>query len=97
MRVFKRLTLIDFYEKHPDAKTVLEQWYNEATKSEWTNLSDIKKSFNSVDYVGNQHYVFNIIGNKYRLVVVIKMTIKMIYIRLVGTHTEYDKINASQL
>ena len=61
------------------------------------SLSDMRNTFNSVDYVGNQHYVFNISGNKYRLVVVVKFTIRYIFIRFVGTHGDYDKIDASTI
>ena len=57
------------------------------------NFADIRTTFNSVDYVGNQHYVFNIKGNDFRLVVVIKFTPQQVFIRFVGTHAEYDKIN----
>ena len=60
------------------------------------DFADIKKTFNSVDYVGNQHYVFNIKGNDFRLVVVVKFTPKNVYIRFVGTHSEYDKITDIQ-
>ena len=60
-------------------------------------LFDIKKSFNSVDSIGNQHYVFNIKGNDFRLIVVIKFTIKTILIRFIGTHAEYDKIDAKNI
>lgn len=56
-------------------------------------FSDVKATFNSVDNVGNQHYVFNVKGNTYRIVAVIKFTIKFVYIHFVGTHAEYDKIN----
>ena len=61
------------------------------------SLSDIKVDFPATDYVGNQHYVFNIRGNKYRLIVVVKFTIGHIFIRFVGTHSEYDKIDASTI
>ena len=57
------------------------------------NFADIKSTFNSVDNVGNQHYVFNIKENTYRIVVVIKFTIKFVYIGFIGTHNEYDKID----
>ena len=56
-------------------------------------FADIKNTFNSADYIGNQRYVFNIKGNNYRIVVVIKFTIKFVYIRFVGTHSEYDRID----
>ena len=68
-----------------------------AEKAEWKNLSDIKVDFLSADYVGNQHYVFNIRGNNYRLVVVVKFTIGYLFIRWIGTHKEYDKIDCSTI
>ena len=66
-------------------------------RSKWTCFVDIKKTFNSVDNVGNQHYVFNIKGNNYRLVVVIKFTIQFVYVRFIGTHKEYDKIDCANI
>lgn len=92
MRVIKKKTLVDFYTKEPKAKDALEYWYDKTTKAAWTCYADMKKTFNSVDSVGNQHYVFNIKGNDYRLVVVVKFTISQVLIRFVGTHQEYDKI-----
>ncbi|MBQ5539420.1 MAG: type II toxin-antitoxin system HigB family toxin [Bacteroidales bacterium] len=97
MRIVSHKRLVEFYcsEGHGDAKSALEQWYDVAESAEWGNLSDIKKDFPATDYVGNQHYVFNIKGNKYRLVVVVKFTIGHIFIRFVGTHADYDKIDVS--
>lgn len=83
-----------FYEqpKYADAKTALERWYYIASQRVWRNLGDIRQDYADTDMVGNQHYVFNIHGNKYRLVVVIQFTIGSIYIRFVGTHRQYDEI-----
>lgn len=99
MRIVSHRRLVEFYssEGHGDSQAALERWYNMAEAAEWKNLSDIKVDFPSTDYVGNQHYVFNIRGNKYRLVVVVKFTIGHIFIRFVGTHSEYDKIDASTI
>ena len=83
MRIFTEQVLKAYAEKHPDSKVALQ--------------ADIKKTFNTVDNVGNQHYVFNIKGNTYRLVVVIKFTIKFVYIRFIGTHKEYDKIDCTKI
>jgi mRNA interferase HigB len=95
MRVVSHRKLKDFYETqgHEDARVALERWSNIVKDAVWNNFSDIKESFTSVDYLGNQRYVFNIRGNKYRLVVVIKFVMGYIYIRFVGTHEEYDKID----
>lgn len=93
MRILKRQTLVDYYTKEPKAKEALEDWFDKTRKATWTCYADMKRTFNSVDSVGNQHYVFNIKGNDYRLVVVVKFTISQVLIRFVGTHKEYDKIS----
>lgn len=97
MRIISRNKIIEYYNEHPDSKTALEEWYQKVKKAEWTCFNDIKQMFNSVDSVGNQHYVFNIKGNNYRLIVVIKFTIKTVLIRFIGTHTEYDSIDAKNI
>ena len=99
MRIVSHRRLVEFYQKdgRADAKVALERWYNTAGKAQWKNLTDIKNDFPATDYVGNQHYVFNIRGNKYRLIVVIKFTIGHLFIRFVGTHAEYEKIDASTI
>jgi mRNA interferase HigB len=97
MRVVSHKRLKDFYDAkgHHDARVALERWYHIALEAEWNNLSDMKVDFPAVDYTGNQHYVFNIRGNRYRLVVVVKFTMGYVFIRFVGTHEEYDKIDRS--
>ena len=96
MRIVSHKRLKEFYETkgREDSRVALERWYDVAEKAEWKNLSDIKVDFPATDYVGNQHYVFNIRGNNYRLIVVVKFTIGYIFIRKVCTHEEYDKIAA---
>ena len=97
MRIVSHKKLSEFYEAsgHEDSSVALKRWYDITEKTEWKNFQDIKVDFPSTDYVGNQHYVFNIKGNKYRLVVVVKFTIGYVFIRFVGTHKEYEKINCS--
>lgn len=99
MRIISHRKLRDFYESkgREDSKISLERWYQIAEEAEWKNFSDIRVDFPNADYVGNQHYVFNIKGNNYRLIVVIKFTINRIFIRFVGTHKEYDKIDCSNI
>ena len=92
MRIIARKKIVDYYTLHPQAKSALDEWYSKTEEAEWKSLQDIKQTFNSVDYVGNQHYVFNIKGNDYRLIVVIKFTPQHVFIRFIGTHAEYDKI-----
>lgn len=97
MRIIARSKIVDYYNEHADAKTALEEWYTKTKNASWTSFSDIKETFNSVDAVGNQHYVFDIRGNNYRLIVVIKFTIGLVLIRFIGTHAEYDKIDAANI
>lgn len=88
-------TLKAFYDRHPDAEEALNNWYKLVLSSDWSQLSDIKQVFNSVDYVGNDRFVFNIRGNRYRLIAMILFNIRTVFIRFVGTHAEYDKIDSS--
>ena len=99
MRIVSHKKLKDFYNLpgREDAKAPLERWYSIAEEAQWTGLTDIRKVFATADYVGNQHYVFNIGGNKYRLIVVAKFMMGYLFIRFVGTHKEYDKIDASTI
>ena len=97
MRIFTEQALKEYAENHPDSKVALQEWTTIVKRSKWTCFADIKKTFNSVDNVGNQHYVFNIKGNNYRLIVVVKFTIGYIFIRKVCTHKEYDKIDCSTI
>lgn len=99
MRIVSHRRLVEFYSQagQGDAQVALERWYDIAARAEWKNLSDIKVDFPSTDYVGNQHYVFDIKGNKYRLVVVVKFTIGHVFIRFVGTHSQYDNIDVSTI
>ena len=97
MRIFTEQALKEYIEKHPDTRTALQEWVTIVKRSEWRCFADVKATFNSVDNVGNQHYVFNIKGNNHRLVVVIKFTIQFVYIRFIGTHAEYDRIDCSTI
>ena len=99
MRIVSHKKLKDFYKTkgYEDSRVALQRWYDIAEKATWKNLSEMKIDFPSVDYVGNQHYVFNIKGNNYRLVVVVKFTMGYIFVRFVGTHSQYDKIDCSTI
>ena len=76
-------------------RLIAKKTINEYATADWSCFADIKNTFNSVDYVGNDNYVFNVKGNDYRLVVRIIFKIRHVYIRFIGTHAEYDKIDAS--
>lgn len=97
MRVITFARIREFSKRFPDADIALRNWYKETKSSFWNNFSDIKSTFNSVDYAGNKRYVFDIRGNKYRLVAIIIFQIQTVYIRFIGTHKEYDKIDCSKI
>lgn len=94
MVIFTKSTLIKFGRKHADALNPLLEWYKVVTQADWSNVNDVKKTFNSTDYVGNGRFVFNVKGNKYRIIAQIQFSYRAIYIKFIGTHAEYDKIDA---
>ena len=95
--VIKRKTLKDYYSKHKETKSQLEAWYYEAKNSNWNNPVEIKEKFRTASIIGDNKVVFNINGNKYRLVTKINYRMKTVYIKFIGTHKEYDKINVEDL
>ncbi|MDL2255381.1 type II toxin-antitoxin system HigB family toxin [Parabacteroides sp. OttesenSCG-928-G06] len=97
MRIFTEQTLNEYIKANPDTETALQEWVTKVKQSDWKCFADIKKTFNSADSIGDQRYVFNIKGNNYRLVAVVKLTIKFVYVRFIGTHTEYDKIDCKTI
>lgn len=99
MRIVSHRKLKEFFETpgREDSRVALERWYEITEKAEWRGLSDIRQDFPATDYVGNQHFVFNIRGNRYRLVVVVKFIMGYVFIRFVGTHGEYERIDASNI
>lgn len=97
MRVVSPRKLREYAEKEIKARVPLLHWYEIVRQAEWNTLSDIKQDFNAVDYVGNNRYVFNIKGNDYRLVAIVVMVSGKVYIRFIGTHNEYNKINAKEI
>lgn len=97
MVVIAKATLTRFAEKHPDATVALMEWYDTVNDADWSNVNDVRATFNSVDYIGNERFVFNIRGNRYRLIVMILFSIRTVYIKFVATHTEYDKVDAKTI
>ena len=92
MRIVTYKRILEFSKKYADSENPLNFWYHTVTAKNWDNLNDLRQDFNSVDYVGNHRFVFNIKGNDYRLVAIISFNAKKVYIRFIGTHSEYDKI-----
>lgn len=97
MVVISKGILKDFSEKHPDAEAALTKWYNETKAADWSSFSDVKKTFNTTDAVANDRYVFDIKGNQYRLIALIIFRIRTVFILFIGTHKEYDKVNAAKV
>jgi len=97
MRIVTYKKIQKFSAHYPDALKALNFWYHTVTTKEWNTFTDLKNDFNSADYVGNHRVVFNIKGNKYRLVAIISFNAKKVYIRFIGTHEEYDKINCKTI
>ncbi len=95
MRVIAVKTLRDFSVKHPQAKQALLAWHDEAYKASWQTPADIKRHFASASFVGNNRVVFNIKGNDFRLIVAIAYKLSIIYIKFVGTHAQYDTVDAT--
>lgn len=97
MRIIARSTLIKFWKQYPDAEQPLKSWFQEAKKADWKTLNDIKNQYRNASILRKERVIFNIAGNKYRLVVQINFKIKILYIRFIGTHKEYDLINAETI
>lgn len=97
MRVITKRTLLDFWEKHPDALSPLSAWYAEAVKAQWSAPQDIKAQYSTASFLIDNCVVFNVGGNKYRLIVKINYPYGTVYIRFIGTHAEYDKIKAEEI
>lgn len=90
MHIITRTTLVKFWEKHPDSRTALERWHKIVDKTDFSSFGELRKTFPSADKFGN-FIIFNIGGNKYRLIVSIHFNRGKVFIRHVLTHVEYDK------
>lgn len=100
MRIIALSTLKAFWAKNPaclDAKEPLLAWYQHALKADWSTPAEVKRDFGSVSILRDGRVVFNIAGNKYRLVVWINYAYRVIYVRFIGTHVQYDKIDAQAI
>ncbi|WP_430812940.1 MULTISPECIES: type II toxin-antitoxin system HigB family toxin [unclassified Carboxylicivirga] len=96
-RIFSKGTLRDYWEKHADSEQYLKTWYDTAMNADWRSPNDIKESYASASVLKSGRIVFNIKGNSYRLVVKINYEKQWIFVRFIGTHPEYDKIDADTI
>jgi len=97
MRVIAKKILREFWEIHPNSEQQLKAWFRETESAEWKNPNQIKQMYPSSSILNNNRIVFNIKGNTYRLVVKINYEYRMVWIRFVGIHSEYDKIDATKI
>jgi len=97
MRIVSKNTLRIMWIKYREAEHPLKTWYEEVRKSDWTNHNDMKRTFRNASIVGPKRVIFNIKGNKYRLIVDIEYHIRLMFIVWFGTHSEYDKINVKSI
>jgi mRNA interferase HigB len=97
MVVISKAVLKEFAEKYPDAEAALMKWHNETQAADWRNFNELKRTFNTADAVANDRYIFDIKGNQYRLIALIIFKVRTVFILFIGTHKEYDKIDASKV
>lgn len=93
MQIIAKRTLKLFWEANPQAETPLRAWYALVSKAEWDGPADVKAMFRSADFVGDSRVIFDIGGNKFRLIVRIAYRYRRVLVKFIGTHAEYDRIN----
>ncbi len=97
MRVIAKRTLVNFWRQYQDAQSPLEAWHDIVLKSDWKTPQDVKASFATASICDNNRVVFNIGGNKYRLVVEIAYQVSVVWVKFIGTHKAYDSINVEDV
>ena len=97
VRIIAKKILRDFWEKHSDCEQQLKAWYKETSKAEWKNPNEIKIEYPSASILNDNRICFNIKENKYRLIIKINYDYQMVWIRFIGTHSDYDKIDANKI
>jgi mRNA interferase HigB len=94
MNIYNKGSLIDFYAKHPDCKATLEKWYHDVLKKNWFKPNDVVRDYNKARIIKNNRAIFKINENDYRLIAEINYQKGWLFIKFIGTHSEYDKIDA---
>ena len=97
MRIISRRVLSEFWQRYPDAEQALRAWYTNVKRADWKTPSEVKTAYRNASFVENNRVVFNIKGNSYRLVAAINYRYRIVYIRFLGTHQVYDKINVATI
>ena len=97
MRVIAKRTLRDFWLNHADSEQQLTSWFKETEKAQWNSINELKSEYPNASILKDNRIVFNIKGNNYRLIVKFNFEFQICWIRFIGTHAEYDKINANEI
>jgi len=97
MRIISIKKLREFFESYPDSEQAIKSWKKVAKAADWSSCNEIKQQYRNASIVGNNRVVFNICGNKYRLIVKISFKAQIIYVRFIGTHKAYDGVNAKTI
>lgn len=90
-------SLRDFWERHPDAAEAFKAWYHDAKQAMWQSPADIRRTYATASIIANNRVIFNIRGNEYRLIVAVDYAFGIVYIRFIGTHRDYDAIDATTI
>ena len=96
-RIFAKSTLREFWEKYPDSEQYLKTWYDTAMNSDWKTPNDVKQSYANASILKDNRIVFNVKGNSYRLVIKFNLDHQLAFVRFIGTHSDYDKIDANNI
>ena len=97
MRIIAKRTLREFWERHPDSEGPLLSWYREVAQEDWDTPARVKEKYRNASIIGDKRVVFNIKGNDYRLVVKLNYAYRVVYVRFIGTHTEYDAVDVEEI
>lgn len=92
MRVISKRALVAFWGKNPQAKDPLMAWFDSISSREWKNINELRQCYHTIDYVGNNRFVFDILRDRFRLIAKIDFNCQLAFVRFVGTHKEYDRI-----
>ena len=96
-RIFAKSTLREFWERFPDSEQYLKTWYNTAMNSDWKSPADVIQTYADASILKNSRIVFNIEGNSYKMITKLNYEKQWIFIRFIGSHKEYDKIDADTI
>ena len=97
MNIYNRSSLVAFYKKHPDCKETLEKWYHDVLSKSWRKPGDITRDFNTARTIKNSRAIFKINENDYRLIVEVNFQKGWVFIKFIGIHAEYDKVDAEKV